>query len=70
MLSRIADSLFWMQRYIERADGMLRLIKTSYVLSFDQAEDSAVWTPALEIFTGLDETTIQDLQQDTGATLC
>ena len=70
MLSRIADSLFWMQRYIERADGMLRLIKTSYVLSFDQAEDSAVWTPALEIFTGLDETAIQELQQDTGATLC
>lgn len=70
MLSRIADSLFWMQRYIERADGMLRLIKTSYVLSFDQAENSAVWMPSLQVFTGLPASNMHKIQQDNAAALC
>lgn len=35
MLSRIADSLFWMNRYMERNDCLLRTIRTNYILSFD-----------------------------------
>jgi uncharacterized alpha-E superfamily protein len=35
MLSRIADSLFWMNRYMERSDCMMRVIRTNYILSFD-----------------------------------
>ncbi|QEH42891.1 alpha-E domain-containing protein [Chitinophaga sp. XS-30] len=33
MLSRIADSLFWLNRYMERADGMLRVVST-HIISF------------------------------------
>lgn len=35
MLSRIADSLFWLNRYMERSDSMMRVIRTNYILSFD-----------------------------------
>ena len=35
MLSRIADSLFWLNRYMERSDCMMRVIRTNYILSFD-----------------------------------
>ena len=35
MLSRIADSLFWLNRYMERTDGLMRVIRTNYILSFE-----------------------------------
>lgn len=35
MLSRIADSLFWLNRYMERSDCLMRVIRTNYILSFD-----------------------------------
>ena len=38
MLSRIAESLFWMNRYVERAEGMLRMLKINYVTSLDKNE--------------------------------
>ena len=54
MLSRIADSLYWLHRYMERADGMLRLMKTSYILSFDKVQASSMtWESSLKIFTTL-----------------
>lgn len=62
MLSRIADSLFWLHRYMERADGMLRLIKTSYILSFDKVSNGITWEPALKIFTSLSPEEIKALQ--------
>jgi uncharacterized alpha-E superfamily protein len=70
MLSRIADSLYWLQRYMERADGMLRLLKTSYILSFDKVQAGGMsWQPALEIFTTLDTEKIQAMQADDAASL-
>ena len=36
MLSRIADSLFWLNRYMERADGLLRVAAVHYTLSLDK----------------------------------
>ena len=52
MLSRIADSLFWLNRYMERSEGMLRTIHTHYILSFDKDEsDQHFWKPLLELFT-------------------
>ncbi|HMD00947.1 MAG TPA: alpha-E domain-containing protein, partial [Ferruginibacter sp.] len=35
MLSRIADSLFWLNRYMERSDCLMRVVRTNYILSFD-----------------------------------
>jgi hypothetical protein len=35
MLSRVAENLFWMARYIERADGLARLMDQAYLMEFD-----------------------------------
>jgi len=70
MLSRIADSLYWMHRYMERADGMLRLMKTSYILSFDKVQASGMtWESALKIFTSLNQEEVAHLKQDNAAAL-
>ena len=52
MLSRIADSLFWMTRYVERTDGILRMLKINFITSLDQTgEEKFSWQPVLKIFT-------------------
>jgi uncharacterized alpha-E superfamily protein len=38
MLSRIADSLFWLNRYLERTDALLRSLHINYSLSLDKDE--------------------------------
>src|SRR5690606_38481271 len=35
MLSRVADSLYWMSRYMERTDGLIRMLRINYVSSQD-----------------------------------
>lgn len=70
MLSRIADSLFWLNRYMERADGMLRLASTHYILSLDKdVKGQKTWKPVLEIFTDADAAEIKKLENDTEAVL-
>ena len=70
MLSRIADSLYWLHRYMERTDGMLRLLKTSYILSFDKVQASGItWQTALEVFTSLNEKEIDLLKENDAAAL-
>ncbi|MFM8913622.1 MAG: alpha-E domain-containing protein [Flammeovirgaceae bacterium] len=39
MLSRVADSVFWMARYLERSDNLLRLLRTEYIASQDEILD-------------------------------
>ena len=42
MLSRTADHLFWMSRYIERAENLARLLDVTYQMSLvPQSEDAA-----------------------------
>ncbi len=56
MLSRIADSLFWMTRYVERTDGILRMLKINFITSLDQtAEEAFSWKPVLKVFTLMPE---------------
>ena len=54
MLSRVADSLFWMSRYMERTDGILRMLKINYASSQDDINEFS-WKPVLRIFSYLDE---------------
>lgn len=62
MLSRIADSLFWLNRYIERSDGILRLVHVHYSLSLDKdVSRNLTWKPVLEMFTGMKEEEIKKL---------
>ena len=37
MLSRVADSLYWMSRYLERAEHMARLVNVNLNLTLDRA---------------------------------
>jgi uncharacterized alpha-E superfamily protein len=70
MLSRIAESLFWMNRYVERAEGMMRMLKINYVTSLDRNEKEKYnWSPVLQIFTELDDAAIEKIKDDTQATL-
>src|SRR5205809_6000474 len=70
MLSRIADSLFWFNRYMERADGLLRIMRTNYTLSLDKGINSNLtWQPVLKIFTNINDNEIATLENDTAATL-
>jgi uncharacterized alpha-E superfamily protein len=70
MLSRIADSLFWMNRYMERADGLLRLLHIHYSLSLDKdISGTLTWKPVLEIFTPTEAEEIALLEDHTEAVL-
>ena len=70
MLSRIADSMFWLNRYMERADGMLRVIKTNYILLLDKGVNSNQnWKPVLEMFAAATAAEIPLLENNTDAAL-
>ncbi len=70
MLSRIADALFWMNRYMERAGGLLRAVSTHYILSLDKdANGSFTWRPVLETFSASPPDEIAALEYNTGAAL-
>lgn len=57
MLSRVADSLYWMSRYMERTDSILRILKINYTSSQDNPDDFS-WQPVLRIFGSPDDDTI------------
>jgi uncharacterized alpha-E superfamily protein len=70
MLSRIADSLYWLDRYMERTDGVLRILRTEYVLSLDSGNQvTTSWRPILKIFTQADEQLLNEIEFDTPKTL-
>ena len=66
MLSRIADSLFWMNRYMERADGLLRLASTHYILGMDKDMNGSItWKPVLQIFASVADHEMTILETNT-----
>ena len=66
MLSRIADSLFWLNRYMERADGMLRIAATHYIFSMDKdVNGTMTWMPIMEIFTDFEESYLRSKENNT-----
>ena len=67
MLSRVADSLYWMSRYIERAENNARLADVNLQLLLDlanqpQADTQQQWNPIIssleenELFASLYDT--------------
>ena len=65
MLSRIADSLFWLHRYMERADGLILTLRNTYILSFDKdLYGSHGYRPLLQAFTAADAETMDHMEQD------
>lgn len=49
MLSRVAESIYWMQRYIERAENVSRFVSVNVYLSLDMPEwVGAQWMPLVQ----------------------
>ncbi len=63
MLSRVADSLYWMSRYVERTDGILRMLKINYASSQDDIHDFS-WKPVLRIFSYIEDAELQSMEKD------
>jgi uncharacterized alpha-E superfamily protein len=68
MLSRVADSLYWMGRYIERTDGILRMLKINYASSQDDIQEFS-WIPVLRIFTYLNDEEAAKISDDSQAVI-
>jgi len=59
MLARVADSLYWMARAIERADTYARLLEVSHAMTLESGDPNGtgrrtVWEPLVEITGDLD----------------
>ncbi len=61
MLSRVADTIYWLGRYMERTNGMLQTLLTQYISSQDEASDD-MWRPLLNIYGELKEEEIKDME--------
>lgn len=61
MLSRVAESLYWLSRYLERADNVARFIDVNAHLTLDRGTDSdtAQWEPL--VTTTADEALFNEL---------
>ncbi|MCR8557979.1 alpha-E domain-containing protein [Mucilaginibacter sp. BJC16-A38] len=68
MLSRVAASFYWLSRYIERSDGMLRMLKINYASSQDTIQEFT-WAPVIRIFAGQDEEEAEKLDNNSRTVL-
>lgn len=70
LLSRIADAMFWENRYMQRAHVLLRVIANHYILSLEKdLVANITWRPVLEVFTDYGNEQITTLENDTNATI-
>ena len=70
MLSRIADSLFWMTRYVERTDGILRMLKINFITSLDHTgEEAFSWKPMLKVYANMPEEQIAEFSNNSDEVL-
>ena len=61
MLSRVAESIYWMSRYVERAENVARFISVNLNLSLDMpGEAGQQWLP-LVVTTGDDEAFVRTI---------
>jgi len=49
MLSRVAESIYWMSRYLERAENVARFIDVNWRLALDIPEQDEQWAPLVMI---------------------
>src|SRR3954452_11906707 len=50
MLSRVADSLYWMSRYVERAEDITRILTVNFHTLLDaKTADAQAWQPIIAI---------------------
>ena len=63
MLSRVANNLFWMDRYMERSYGLLNLIRTNHNSTIDSGDYSS-WNAILKTYMGIEEFKIYESYSD------
>ncbi|WP_342647060.1 alpha-E domain-containing protein [Mucilaginibacter sp. CSA2-8R] len=68
MLSRVAASFYWLSRYIERSDGILRMLKINYASSQDAVREFT-WKPVIRIYSVADAELMSKLDNDSRAVL-
>lgn len=61
MLSRVASNLYWLSRYLERSDGILRILKINYASSQDALNEFS-WRPVIHIYHSPDEEIINKIE--------
>ncbi len=49
MLSRVAETIYWLARYMERTKSMLQILRTNYIASQDE-EEAFPWRPYLQLY--------------------
>src|SRR5580658_3332584 len=49
MLSRVADSIYWMSRYVERAENVARFVDVNLNLMLDSPTSDQQWQPLVNI---------------------
>ncbi|MDP4284264.1 MAG: alpha-E domain-containing protein [Bacteroidota bacterium] len=68
MLSRVADTIYWLGRYMERTNGMLQVILTQYISSQDDADDFQ-WRSLIKIYGELTDDEIKSIETSSSKAL-
>ncbi len=68
MLSRVANTIYWLGRYMERTNGMLQVILTQYISSQDDM-NNFTWAPLLKIYGELSEEEIKEIESNSSKAL-
>ncbi|MDF7813147.1 alpha-E domain-containing protein [Hymenobacter sp. YC55] len=64
MLSRVADTIYWLGRYMERTQSMLQVVRISYITSQDEHRYLG-WKPLLHNYGDLTREEINETVRDT-----
>ncbi|GAC1370820.1 MAG: alpha-E domain-containing protein [Hymenobacter sp.] len=68
MLSRVADTIYWLARYLERSQAMLQVVRVNYIASQDEQSFEG-WKPLLYTYGDLTEEEIEATAADTAQVL-
>lgn len=63
MLSRVADTIYWLARYMERTSSMLQVLRTNYIASQDLVNDFS-WKPFIQLYGTLKPEEIELIEQN------
>lgn len=61
MLSRVASNLYWLSRYVERIDGVLRMLKINYASSQDALADFS-WGSVVSLYSNIEEDKLRQIE--------
>jgi uncharacterized alpha-E superfamily protein len=64
MLSRVADTIYWLARYMDRTQAMLQVIRVQYQVSQDSPGDTS-WRPLLYSYGSLTTDEVAAIENDT-----